>query len=538
MDFSIRLLTLSCLLTLYVGVLFVPSVYAIDPSHRFLGSSISLKSMDTDSNFTLRSSINQYGITFEFDKNYPTGQFANGDWWVLGPVTITHISPEFTGASHGFEIDPQIGNSQGFDHRGDGFNSTLVPSLPITLDPAATGINASSVVKAISRPASEAAQNQRCGQNGSDRGCLKTVSVLTVLAKAPEVNSETLFRPQYVRATQGDKFLFSTLDLDLSLLPALPVPTGAPSPDYVVARFNQARLDHMATIFHNQYIHPKDYMSSYGTGITREVGKAAIVLGLDYSIASKRPAAIAYVQHAIDLYGMLLEGQTWEANGGHGSGRKLPILLAGQLLGDAGMLNIGQAYPASTDTFAEDGQTFFSTENPPFSEAPNTGCYQPLPAEYGPSYARYGIRHWSYPNQPHMHGENSICEGSKSNYWSTNASSWVGEVMAAHIHGLVEAWNHPAFFEHQDRYVEMNGFFGGHGDSFNNQIWTLYREEFQEPSREACRGDLDGDGRVGQLDITFLLSSWGKVDPAADLNESGIVDFGDITEMLKLWGPC
>jgi hypothetical protein len=31
------------------------------------------------------SSIEQYGITWTFDKEYQCGQFVNGDYWVLGP---------------------------------------------------------------------------------------------------------------------------------------------------------------------------------------------------------------------------------------------------------------------------------------------------------------------------------------------------------------------------------------------------------------------------------------------------------------------
>ena len=37
--------------------------------------------------------ISQFGITWTFDDSYPYGQFANGDFWVAGPVTIIQISP-------------------------------------------------------------------------------------------------------------------------------------------------------------------------------------------------------------------------------------------------------------------------------------------------------------------------------------------------------------------------------------------------------------------------------------------------------------
>ena len=42
------------------------------------------------------TSVSQYGITWTFSADRPTGQFVNGDWWVVGPVTITNITPRDT----------------------------------------------------------------------------------------------------------------------------------------------------------------------------------------------------------------------------------------------------------------------------------------------------------------------------------------------------------------------------------------------------------------------------------------------------------
>ncbi|HEX2101120.1 MAG TPA: hypothetical protein VHF69_10675, partial [Candidatus Synoicihabitans sp.] len=56
------------------------------------------------------TSVSQFGITWTFDRDYPTGQFANGDYWVVGPVKITSITPKSTtsnGATmHGTMINP------------------------------------------------------------------------------------------------------------------------------------------------------------------------------------------------------------------------------------------------------------------------------------------------------------------------------------------------------------------------------------------------------------------------------------------------
>jgi len=33
--------------------------------------------------------ITQYGITWKFDADVEVGQFANGDWWVVGPAPLS-----------------------------------------------------------------------------------------------------------------------------------------------------------------------------------------------------------------------------------------------------------------------------------------------------------------------------------------------------------------------------------------------------------------------------------------------------------------
>ena len=42
----------------------------------------------------LRESVSQYGITWTFEKPARVGQFINGDWYVVGPVTVKAIDPK------------------------------------------------------------------------------------------------------------------------------------------------------------------------------------------------------------------------------------------------------------------------------------------------------------------------------------------------------------------------------------------------------------------------------------------------------------
>jgi hypothetical protein len=42
------------------------------------------------------SVLQQFAITWTFDTDYPVGQFANRDFWVVGPVRIVGIDPPST----------------------------------------------------------------------------------------------------------------------------------------------------------------------------------------------------------------------------------------------------------------------------------------------------------------------------------------------------------------------------------------------------------------------------------------------------------
>jgi len=83
-------------------------------------------------------SISQWGITWTFDQPTEFGNFANGDFWALGPVTITSITPDFQQASigggtywiNGMEINPTTTTRQGYDERAFNFDFGAYPTLP------------------------------------------------------------------------------------------------------------------------------------------------------------------------------------------------------------------------------------------------------------------------------------------------------------------------------------------------------------------------------------------------------------------------
>ena len=70
------------------------------------------------------------------------------------------------------------------------------------------------------------------------------------------------------------------------------------------------------------------------------------------------------VQVGIDLASMVRAGHPgWTACGGHGSGRKLPVVLAGLLLGDKELAPINALFPQVS--FGEDEQTAYGEVWPP-----------------------------------------------------------------------------------------------------------------------------------------------------------------------------
>ena len=66
--------------------------------------------------------------------------------------------------------------------------------------------------------------------------------------------------------------------------------------------------------------------------------------------------------------------------------------------------------------------------------------------------------------------------------------------------------------------------------------------DVQEPEPEPCPADLDGSGVVDGGDLSQVLGSWGlTIDPPGsgpDINGDGVVTGMDLAQVLSFWGPC
>lgn len=358
---------------------------------------------------TPAGSVRTNSISWMFDRDYPTGTFANGGAWIVGPCKVILMTPGTkvigTRAMNGSQINPspRNGSTQGYDSTtyaqyGPNYSASLnaTLTLPLTLQPGESLVSTISAGQAHQRP-----QIMAC-------------EILTVLATPPPAGS---FRPQYCG---GLKTLHDEANLDYSFLPRLDLAgLGAPSMADAVDLIQRPWLDHVP-VWLSRYIHPSDNMADYGAALASQASVAALMLCADLPPDQKRDLVVAMVQLGIDLYGIVQDGGTrhWHANGGHGQGRKFPILFAGRALNHPDMLNIGE----QDVRFSEDCQTFYNAQGK----------------------ADWEIRHCTEPGRPDT-GYKSCC----------TAVSWIGYVLAARLMGLKDAWNHDALFDYTDDYLPV-----------------------------------------------------------------------------------
>lgn len=407
-------------------------------------------------------SVSQWGITWTFDREYQVGQYANGDYWVVGPVNIISITPESVTVGgrvmHGTQVNPGSG-SQGYDSG----NSDMSYSSSKNVAPSITGrplsLSTGSVVSSISL------------ENPDEQGrpLLKSLAILTVVPAPPPAGA---FRPSPYGADKTSRWKES--DLDYSILRSLPVVANTPSLDKVkasVARFwNEQNTDWTA-----RAVHAADNQPEYGRDMANTVAEAMLSLHLNYSQAEKRDLFVYLVQMGLDIYGRAQEGGVWEDLGGHNHGRKMPMLLAGLALRDPAILRMADA--AQNLIFQEDRQTFYVTASDVIRKLfqGDGDNRQPYTTDM------IGMPEWGeqHTRQPERDASN----------WSADyrwvGSGFMGHALMAHLTpGAVEAWNWPAFFDYTDRYESISGDSTGTNGvrPFVRSMWTAYRNLGDEGS--------------------------------------------------------
>ena len=437
------------------------------------------------------SSVTRHGVTWEFDKDYITGQYANGDWFVKGPVTITRITPIPTAGRNGTVINPERSRTQGFDDRfgSNPYDNALNvgKNLPITV--AAD----SSVVSSISKSAV------------STYTQLETFAILTVVNVAPAAGS---FRPSYT-SSGSRASTFNINQLDYSKLQKLTPPSGTPNITTVAGYFENPWYEQDLS-WTGRYLHPS-YMASngYGKDMAVKTGDAALLLNLSYTDAQKEPLLIRFVQYGIDIYGILLDGGEWDADGGHNPGRLAPLVVAAGVLNDS---RLKAQVAGSIMKFQEFQQTFFVSQadvNLTARVATNgRPIYNYSAKDIG--MPEWGLRHSSSPekdNNDWMSPYRDICGGQLT-----------GLAMAARVMGLRTIVNWEPLFQYQERHLNYEQS-AGYGGEFNSNATPGFHKAFYNAHKNAVPGGTPIDPPLS----AFLPGDRIQLSKDTNVRSSGVL---------------
>jgi len=482
--------------------------------------------------------IKQWGITWRFDKNiscegidntYRYGQFVNGDYWIIGPVKIIEIRPRsFTGDGitnqdqdtwivpagrtvNGSMINPDpTSSNNGYDssipyRKYDHLYNVALPNRSPVSDKNPLVINpGSSLISTVSlNPNTKDYPTEDINMIR-----LKTAAILTVVSEIP---AEGSFRPYYCGNDKTIRFsiedvkssfykLKSLSKTGLTGLTAVTQGTGTHGAndgkyqrDTLERMVERPWIDH----FHGwsgEYINPAENFPRYGEDDCGQINDITLTLNLDLSGTQnaeqnwnlKKELLCRFIQVGIDYYGVFKNGATghWIANGGHGNGRKWPILFAGIMLEHPGcnidataMANIG-FNPPDSPYFSEDDQFFYVNQinldaqnkqyNTPKGKTtwadtlgicgtdenslnlcgpdPRDSFHIPyVQSDIDTILPEFGIRYAAEPWRCNRAWETKYRR-------KTNSGALVGTALCVLIMNQKERWNHPAFFDYLDRY--------------------------------------------------------------------------------------
>ena len=423
----------------------------------------------------LRTSVSQHGITWTFSEPVPVGQFVNGDYYVVGPVTVTAIAPAPTygsNARNGSTLNPPPSGYCGYDGRIiNYFRSALTAPLPVAMAPG------DSLVSTISVDVMGQIPNMLRPQDHSTRP-VKTAAVLTCMA---EQVPEDAFRPSFM---DTGNTVYLAGNLRRHLLPELPRVAHTPA----LAEYERYLERPWADTAWFGFAAPMENMPVYGREFARLGGIASLLLCLDFTPEEKETLLVRFVQLGIDLWGMARSGHRgWNAHGGHHSGRKWTIIFAGILLGDADMQRPNTSCP-DVD-FQEDMQTIYG-QGWNGATALYGGHMGADGESVEPGWGPYEHLHPSEWLSPIGEGYRRCC----------TSICWVGEALAVRLMGAEKVWDHDAFFVYVDRWMHEddakaveeikkaypdwgNGVRQGTTvfDPWIDAMWAAYRKTLQPP---------------------------------------------------------
>jgi hypothetical protein len=375
-----------------------------------------------------------------------------------GSIEVTSWSPSWDGVTSGAMLNPDSSLlSQGYDNRNDIPASTMKPpydatkrvTFPITLVPG------DSLIVTLGKFG-----DITSGGASHIAGC----AVLTCVADDPGPDA---FRPAYVA---GSNPQWTGANVDYTKLLGLPVPTGATLVDMSSpsSYLNRTNLEHGAMPIWGGQIFPVNHGDStgYSYGNASAWGRMAVQCHLDDPNAQS--IADRLIQQGIDLYpSSLVNGERWSRNGGHGHGRKWPIIFAGIMLNDAGMKSPPLFVTGSSGQmkFQEDAYTYMGNPGgttPRWGQAQGiTGADTYLTDNHTVRPSAGDVDQWEMYYRYQTFGENPNGEYLDSSPYEIccGPRAYVGPALAARLmqaagHNAMTLWNNPTWFAYVDRYVD------------------------------------------------------------------------------------
>lgn len=385
------------------------------------------------------NTISQYGITWYLADSAEFGKYANGDYWVLGPVRIDSVTPTFDGNHHGWEVNPTHDGRQGFDSRIEDFDRSLVPLLPYDARPVA------SIVKVISY------FDGACGGFNAYE-CCRTAAVLTVVSTEPSNGGATQFRPPFVG---NEKPAYSTTELRPDLLPKLSHVSKRKSLEWVESRFKRVQLDHKRGRVGRSLRPIDNYQNEtcYGPDVGNDNVEGAFALMFNDATEAKLPALINYVQAGLDAVHEAKSGRTWTGQGaGIEPGFRITLVFAAAVLDN------------------DDLKGTVSTLKG-FSEYEYLQPNRMLPdrAVYGTEKHWTEEKYWQYIvdkdngssvstaayRDPYGYIDGELPE-TRGYAFCCFPTTWKGSALAAHLFPAMKAlWNNDLLLDYADRYVNI-----------------------------------------------------------------------------------
>ena len=404
-------------------------------------------------------SVSHYGITWTFSADRPTGKFANGEPWVIGPVTITAIQkpsvPVDSTPVGGAMINPIPNRVQGYCPRytNAGDRSVYDASLDVSLKYPFDLATGDALVTARALNTGEAG-----GNNYVD-----TICILTVIAAAPPEGS---FRPDPYGTDRTIRFNKS--DIDWTVLKNLAPVAATPTQAWIEAKLPALPWFEWDTQWVGSTVAPManagsgdggTFRSNYGRDIAFKWTYIALWLNVNHTQSVKEKTMIQTIQCGLDIASYLKHGGGFPANGGHKVGRKFPLFLAAVALKDPALL----ALASNPSLFQEDQTTFVVQQSDVgrVVEAGAAGTY--IQEDVG--NADWGFRHSWEPFKDDRRWRDG------NPYRFSNWPGMAGQVMAAEFMGHKDAWGHPEIFAYTERFVSKEGL----GNGFEGQMWDTHK---------------------------------------------------------------